>query len=86
MCHPERSEGSFCPHKAIPFRNTGKPKPSPAGEGGLFAKQMVDEELVCTKNTSSVSRRAAATFPHWGRLFLSLPPDISLLFCFSFKD
>ena len=29
---------------------------------------MVDEELLWNLNTSSVSRQAAATFPHWGRL------------------
>jgi hypothetical protein len=29
--------------------------------------EVVDEELSCVKDTSSVSRQAAATFPHWGR-------------------
>ena len=28
----------------------------------------MDEELVWNHHTSSVSREAAATFPHWGRL------------------
>ena len=43
--------------------------PSPAGEGGPL---VVDEELVCVKNYSSVTRKARATFPDKGRL-LEIP-------------
>ena len=51
--------------------------PSPAEEerttlSCLIAEhEVVDEELICDKDTSSVSRQAAATFPHWGRQFSS---------------
>ena len=45
--------------------------PSPVGEGGPFdfhevECRMVDEELHCEKDTSSVP--SGDTFPHWGRL------------------
>ena len=56
-------------------------KPSPEGEGGPLRGSpkracrvlgvlaiVVDEELLWIYDTSSVSRQAAATFPHWGRL------------------
>ena len=37
----------------------------------IVASDKAEEELLGVKDTSSVSRQAAATFPHWGRLVLS---------------